>query len=58
MREQLDTRNTNQHRQTAAENNSIRHGRLLKSIQEQYAQAPEMLAANHTILDKPIKDQV
>jgi hypothetical protein len=53
MRAQWELRNDDRHGRTKAANYAIRHERLLKSIDEMYADAPEMLATDRAILLEP-----
>jgi hypothetical protein len=51
---QWDHRNADRHGTTTAANHKIRHERLLQSITAQYAEAPNMLAADRAIFEQPI----
>jgi hypothetical protein len=55
MRAQWDHRNADRHGRTKEANHEIRHARLLQQLNEQYAEAPAMPAADRDILAEPIK---
>jgi hypothetical protein len=57
MRAQWDHRNADRHGRTKEANHEIRHARLLQQLNEQYAEAPAMLAADRDILAEPIKEK-
>jgi hypothetical protein len=57
MRAQWDPRNADRQGRTKEANHEIRHARLLHQLDEQYAEAPAMLAADRDILAEPIKEK-
>jgi hypothetical protein len=54
MRAQWDYRNADRHGRTKDANHQIRCERLLQAITTQYAEAPNILAADRAIFDQPI----
>jgi hypothetical protein len=54
MRAQWDHRNADRHGRTKEESQSIRHNRLMRQVEGEYAQGPRMLAADRDIIAEPI----